>query len=53
MCVDNTETLQQAKSLSENWTKISNAELNAILNVWASAVKTTVNGWLMIKLKWH
>jgi hypothetical protein len=32
MCVDNTETLQQNHYL-ENLTKISNAELNAILNV--------------------
>jgi hypothetical protein len=54
MCVDNTETLQQAKSLSRELTKISNAELNAILNVWASAVKN-YREWLVddYKLKWH
>jgi hypothetical protein len=52
MCVDNTETLQEAKSL-QSWTKISNAVLNAILNVWASAVKN--REWLVddYKLKWH
>jgi hypothetical protein len=39
--------------LSRELDEISNAELNAILNVWASAVKITE--WLVddYKLKWH